>query len=222
MRPRATWCLRFLGAASVIALATTAHPRAARSQVPFGVLLTTVPEVTAVARASLIDEATRIWARAGVQLEWLPPGDPPPPAINSLRVLAVHRPPSGSADTFVLGELVRGAAHAVAMVSLGEARGITERLAPMEPRDREEQRLGMILGRAAAHEIGHYLLRTSTHAREGLMRPRITDREFADPRAGGFDLDASARAWLHARAEGGLDTTPPRGKVAQTAFNYLP
>lgn len=222
MRPRATWYLRALCAASVIALATTAHPRAAPSQVPFGVLLTTVPEVTAVARASLIDEATRIWARAGVRLEWLPPADPPPSDISSLRVLAVHRPPSALSDTFVLGELVRGAAHAVAMVSLGDARVITERLAPMESRDSEEQRLGMILGRATAHEIGHYLLQTSTHAREGLMRARITDREFADPRATGFDLDATARAWLHARGGDVLDPTLSRVKVASTAFNYLP
>src|SRR6201988_590525 len=35
-----------------------------------------------------------------------------------------------------------------------------------------DRRLGVVLGRAVAHEIGHYLLPTNTHATQGLMRPR--------------------------------------------------
>ena len=86
-----------------------------------------------------------------------------------------------------------------------------------------ERRLGLILGRAAAHEIGHYLLRSSTHARRGLMRARITDREFADPRASGFDLGADAREWLHARSDDlpATSTLLP-ASAGESAFNYIP
>jgi hypothetical protein len=38
-----------------------------------------------------------------------------------------------------------------------------------------------VLGRAVAHEIGHYLLATATHANRGLMRASIDASEFADP-----------------------------------------
>ena len=40
----------------------------------------------------------------------------------------------------------------------------------------QEQRLGLVLGRAVSHEIGHYLLQTNTHATRGLMRARIAAR----------------------------------------------
>ena len=36
------------------------------------------------------------------------------------------------------------------------------------------------LSRSAAHEIGHYLLRSSTHAARGLMRERMTIDEIMD------------------------------------------
>ena len=38
------------------------------------------------------------------------------------------------------------------------------------------------LARAAAHEIGHYLLRSTAHARRGLMRPAFTAEEIMDAR----------------------------------------
>ena len=59
-----------------------------------------------------------------------------------------------------------------------------------------DHRLGVVLGRAVAHEIGHYMLRTNTHATRGLMRARIASREFADLRSGSFRLDRAAEAYL--------------------------
>jgi hypothetical protein len=63
----------------------------------------------------------------------------------------------------------------------------------------DERRLGIVLGRALAHEIGHYLLDTETHARIGLMRPHFSADEFSDLRDGTFALDAAAAAWLRTR-----------------------
>ena len=51
-----------------------------------------------------------------------------------------------------------------------------------------DRRLGVVLGRAVAHEIGHYLL-GPTHASHGLMRANIDVREFADVTSRAFLLD---------------------------------
>ena len=50
------------------------------------------------------------------------------------------------------------------------------------------QTLGVVLGRAVAHEIGHYLL-GGEHARAGLMRSTFDPREFVDVRDRIFQLD---------------------------------
>ena len=65
----------------------------------------------------------------------------------------------------------------------------------------DEQRLGVVLGRALAHEIGHYLLDTATHARNGLMRPQFDAVEFTDLREGTFSLDRDAAAWLRSGSD---------------------
>ena len=81
------------------------------------VRLTTAPTVATTARTAMMREATRIWARAGVRLEWLDPMARP--AGLSLRVLTLeHTGPAGIGDTAVLGELVRGAGTgAAAMIA---------------------------------------------------------------------------------------------------------
>jgi hypothetical protein len=67
---------------------------------------------------------------------------------------------------------------------------------PMELPALRDYRLGLVLGRAVAHEIGHYLLQTNTHATGGLMRALIDARDFADLRSGTFRLDHAAEAHM--------------------------
>jgi hypothetical protein len=51
------------------------------------------------------------------------------------------------------------------------------------------------LGRAVAHEIGHYLLKTSEHSSTGLMRLRVPFDDFLEPLLASFALEpAQARA----------------------------
>jgi len=57
-----------------------------------------------------------------------------------------------------------------------------------------------VLGRAVAHEIGHYLLQSNTHSPYGLIRASIDAREFADLRTGAFRLDRESQAYLAVRA----------------------
>jgi hypothetical protein len=168
------------------------------------VLLTTAPAVSPEARAALIEETTAIWAHSGVRLEWLDPGGPPRGG-RRLRLLAVERPSlDPPAGAVILGELLRFETGAIAMVSLHEAAGVVERVRlrhGITPRFGETA-VGRVLGRAAAHEIGHYLLNSPTHAAHGLMRARFDSLEFADHRSDVFHLDDEAAGWVRRRLAG--------------------
>jgi hypothetical protein len=71
--------------------------------------------------------------------------------------------------------------------------------AHVSPESVVQHRVGVVLGRAVAHEIGHYLLGSSAHARHGLMRASFQPREFADLRSGTFEVDDASRRLVHER-----------------------
>lgn len=52
------------------------------------------------------------------------------------------------------------------------------------------------IARAAAHELGHYLLRSTTHARTGLMRAQFSVDDLLDSRARATRLEAEQVARL--------------------------
>jgi hypothetical protein len=191
--------------ASVLGLAPV---QARDTGLPVGVLLTTAPDLPPAARQALIDEAGAIWRRAGVRLTWT--SGHTENAIHRLRVLVVHRHTAIHDGAWPVGELVptrrasqqsTPASMPVAFVSLEGARQVLATAgAGYEPERLAQHRLGIVLGRAVAHEIGHFLLGTPSHAASGLMRARIDAVSFADLRAGGFFLDRDAATWLRAGA----------------------
>jgi hypothetical protein len=167
------------------------------------VLLTVAPTVGAVVRAAMLEEAAAIWRQHDVVIDWLPPSETRPTAPNRLRALVVERraTPMRVDGTFPIGELVRPSkSHPVALISIERAEWLVASArsgaAANEMPAVAERRLGIVLGRALAHEIGHFLLGTHTHARRGLMRPHFDAAEFTDLRDGLFSLDRDAAAWL--------------------------
>ena len=52
------------------------------------------------------------------------------------------------------------------------------------------------MARAIAHEIGHYLMRSSQHSHKGLMRPMFTAQDLVEPGTGRFRLTADDRQRL--------------------------
>ena len=108
-----------------------------------------------------------------------------------------------AAGRIAVGELVRPPnGHPVALISIESAQRLISSVPGRGGRELnsiEQQRLGIVLGRALAHEIGHYLLDTHTHAQSGLMRPYFNALEFTDLRHGTFALDHAAEAWLRTR-----------------------
>jgi hypothetical protein len=54
--------------------------------------------------------------------------------------------------------------------------------------------MGRALGRALSHELGHYLLKSKMHTRQGLMRARWPSNELLSMDRRGFELTAQERA----------------------------
>jgi hypothetical protein len=67
---------------------------------------------------------------------------------------------------------------AAAQRLLSETPWLDERPVRHAPLSIQDRLVGTMIGRALAHEIGHYLLASSKHARQGLMKPLITPAEF--------------------------------------------
>jgi hypothetical protein len=207
MRYRAARALGTLLSCVLVAGVPTATAEEGRPEpaLSLEILLTIAPSLPPDARGPLLEEATRIWRSQGVTIDWLSATAPLRVTNKSLRVLVVPRRGSGARknDSLAVGELLGpGKGHAVAIVSIEAAERLVEEARPPGfpvIAGLDYRRLGLVLGRAIAHEIGHYLLDTPTHARHGLMRPRFDAREFSDLRPGSFALDPDASQWLKGR-----------------------
>jgi hypothetical protein len=225
MRYRAASALGTLLSYVLVAGVSTAAAEEGRpeSALSLEILLTIAPSLPAAARAPLLDEATRIWRSQGVTIDWLSATAPLRTTNRSLRVLVIPRrgPAARQNESLAVGELLGpGRGHAVAIISIEAAERLVEEARPpgfplQAPPDC--RRLGLVLGRAVAHEIGHYLLDTPTHARHGLMRPRFDAREFSDLRPGTFTLDPDASQWLKDRF---LQQTGATHLVEPARFSY--
>jgi hypothetical protein len=175
--------------------------------------LTVSSEFPAMSRQALVGETSSIWRDGNVQLRWLA-GNPPPPTGTTLRVLVTPRAVVSTVEgqNWTVGELLRfGETSAIAVASITGAQRIideSQHIGIFDLPATYEYRLGVVLGRAVAHEIGHYVLQTNTHASSGLMRATIDAREFADLRTTTFRLDDEARMHLAERAARGESTGP--------------
>jgi hypothetical protein len=141
-------------------------------------------------RALVQEEVAELWRPYGIDVIWEPEwreGDPRPKP--DLFVFFVDRELAGRATrgaTAVAWILfVDGQPRELVNVSVAAARRLLDatpwlderpvRLAPIHVQDRL---IGRMIGRALAHEIGHFLLASSKHAKHGLMKPLITPAEF--------------------------------------------
>jgi hypothetical protein len=170
----------------------------------------------------VVDQVREIW-RPYVDIEFADaeapraglgavPPDPPhdlPGYDDELRLLITDRTrASGSADEAALGwiQFVEGRPEATITVSAAAARALMSRGTWLGHRIDElplpfqQQFVTRALSRGAAHEIGHYLLRSSTHAPYGLMRQRMTVPEILDRGLAALRLRTSEVSVLERRA----------------------
>ena len=151
--------------------------------------------VSSSIEASAIEEATRIWAEHGV-------------AINTLKARRCRREDAVRLTvTFAAGPDRRLASGALGSIRFTD--GVPEPAITMYPDavaaivastrfgdDRfshvvfHEYMLGRVLGRALAHEVGHFLLRSRMHSAAGLMRASHPALDLVAPDRRQFGLSA--------------------------------
>ncbi len=210
--------------ASLTVSSSGADVRAAAAETPNTVLtlrLGGAGKLPPLTTAALQKEVESIWDQSHVRLRWLvPKGEAAPtPTLTILMAPKTVASYHGDGPAWTVGELIRfDPAGAIAIASItGAARIIDEnrRFGLLDAPAFYDHRLGVVLGRAVAHEIGHYVLRTNTHAQYGLMRARVDSREFADLRGDAFRLDRAADAYL-----GELASRGALFASAREAFSY--
>jgi hypothetical protein len=192
-------CMAVVAASTVVVQWPFQHvAHASPARLVLNLRITAPRELASVTRLALISETQSIWDEH-VRIHWV---DRDVEAKDGafLRVFVAPRvvPDGEDGPAWVVGELVRHAGRsAVAFASLSGARRIVAtRFQRFDLPALYDRRIGIVLGRAVAHEIGHYLLQTSTHADDGLMRARIQTEELVDLRRTSFRLDKAAAAHL--------------------------
>jgi hypothetical protein len=178
-------------------------------------------EVSPTLVTRIVAEADAIWRSSGVTFVWrraaravapyVRAGEAGPDVANTLRLTigASHgvahdaRTPLGwivfDAATAPQPEIYLSHANAVALMD--QARGVIGIVAQMPPTQRETL-LARAMGRALAHELGHYLLASKLHTPHGLMKATLTAVELFLPDARPFRIDPAQRVAVTARLRG--------------------
>jgi hypothetical protein len=155
-----------------------------------GVRLVPAKNVDASIREAAQEEVEELWRPYGVDIvwekEWLEGGDPrDKPELFVFFVDRELENPRSSATPVAWILFVEGTPRQLINVSVSAARRLmndapwhNDRPLRMAPTSAQDRLLGRMIGRALAHEIGHYLLASSKHANSGLMKPLISPAEF--------------------------------------------
>lgn len=151
--------------------------------------------------------STAIFAAAGVTLTWLncASADPqgrcgqvPEPSSVIVRVVPQESP----IDNALGDSMIDAASHKGTLATLfaGNIRAMASRT---------HTRLGLLLGRAMAHEIDHVLLGSTTHSAAGLMRAHWYDDELANEKPSDWVLAADDAKGMLLAADARLHGTAP-------------
>jgi hypothetical protein len=143
--------------------------------------------LSATQLAVAVDQMHQIWSGAGVNVTASVPEEPgrPDQAVVSLRIVRFAAPTTARGEP-ILAWVAVGEAHLPAPALFVSLQTMNALLANAEFAGYPMKRLtsavraeltGRAIGRAAAHELGHYLLQRAGHRVQGLMRPSysITD-----------------------------------------------
>jgi hypothetical protein len=168
------------------------------------------------------DETSKVWSLFDVRIDWIDPRDALTSAVDITVFLEEGAEPAPHSDS-KRGGFVLAALHlpdtpcgiGVARVWVTQARrhaALIPRVPPFPTLpERNDLLISRALGRALAHEIGHYLLRTSRHTARGLMRECFYPLELLEPATRQrYGLDPADRDALRScrRHEGRRRTVP--------------
>jgi hypothetical protein len=157
-------------------------------------------------------EVTAIWAQYGVEILWEDrwvPGKSKPDLWVQFVDIALKSKTMNGAPAVAWIPFAAGVPMPYVRVSKPHVMGLLRTRSWFDSRpltslteDLQIQALGRIIGRAVAHEIGHFLLASQTHASNGLMRAALDPERMVNPGTEFFKLQASdVRALRAARIE---------------------
>ena len=208
-------------AASTAFAAGTAAPVASDAVPPMIVTVSVEPNLSPALVQAVLAEADAIWRPSGVSFVWqrTPPvsvsyartGDAAPYLPNTLHLTIGERRGSGKDGRLPLGWIVFDditvptqeiyLSYANARQMMEEARGVVGLIEQM-PIMQRETLLSRAMGRALAHELGHYLLASKVHTERGLMKATMTAVEMFMPDSRGFHIEPTQRRAVAARLRG--------------------
>ena len=176
------------------------------SRTPIGVAVVASRDITNSVVNKICAEAEAIWAPAGIALEWNRDGQERRTRGLTIEVTIDDRPTPADRDG-ALGWLVFTSHGPERLIHL--SRVSAEDLLRSTPGldggtvVSHEALIGRALGRALAHELGHYILRSKVHTGHGLMRAAWTSEQAFAFIRDGFELtpEECATALNHLRVE---------------------
>jgi hypothetical protein len=140
-----------------------------------------------------LEEAAAIWRPLGVTITWeFVDGEDACAPPDALRVVFTNAATDG--ETGIPLGWIRFLAPATPEPIVHLSRVAAMRLLTSSPVLREKPQdwqnvlLARLMGRALAHELGHYLLATKEHTARGLMRPSLSLDALTEAERVGFDL----------------------------------
>lgn len=198
----------FIAAASMSAMLVGSPEPAAQRPADLPTVTISVhsaPAISPVIIDRTLEEASAIWRPTGVTFKWQKAAavqaeaDPPQPTRPRVLIDDSRGTPRGASapmgwvkfvDDEPDGDIHISHANAERFVlSVGGVGGSARRMTPAE----RFLLLGRTLGRALAHELGHYVLKSKEHTTNGLMKGRHSIQEFIGVHRKGFEVDTAQR-----------------------------
>jgi len=173
--------------------------------------------LTPVTKTMALAEASRIWRRYDVLLDDDGDGQcaASTPAAVRVTIDVGHDSQSPDAGLGTIQFAADGRPESVIVLNFdavariatsAPVMGVHPALWPVGLRN---EIVARALGRALAHEVGHYLLRSPHHTKTGLMRARHNGSTLGDPSDRAFALSESERARLRLALAAPLETMCP-------------
>jgi hypothetical protein len=167
---------------------------------PIPVDLAVAGTITPIASTALA-EAARVWARYGVSVHPAGGGGSHGGVLVHVRIADGAAP--ASRDAAALGTITFHDGVPDPEITLFEGRAwslicTAATTAEHWPISYRELLMGRVLGRALAHELGHFILQARTHSASGLMRASQSIADLMAPDAAALSLSSADVAALPA------------------------
>jgi hypothetical protein len=198
----------------VLASSLAGSAPAAKSLPPITIDVTIAPDVPVTLVSRVLDETNAVWRPSGLTFVWnrhrtgmsIADAVSGPPAGRGIEVAIGHDRGVGRDQEreykTALGWIVFSEpevpSHQIylsyenAVAYMTGARGVVGPIEQMTIMERE-MKLARAMGRALAHELGHYLLASKTHTPRGLMQAVHTASDFFGYPRSAFAIDKAQR-----------------------------